>query len=312
MNDKYREIARKMRGPLAPIMTPLDEQDQVDHESLRRWVDWMVSQEVPVLWTTGGTSEMLALTEQEVFGLTGTVCEANAGRAFLIASTPPLWQVDKAIELVKFTQRAGATAVKVQLNWQGGPKPNEVFDYYRRVADATDMPILVYTVGQPGMSVDLLVRLAEAIPQVIGIKNDTDDCYLHTAYLEALPEDFGVLTGGMQRPMVLGYHFGQRCYADAYAMFAPHVAWSFFNSLEQGDVVAAVDVIRQYEIPWSDLLIFGRRKLDSKAAMKTVLWLTGHFETNRVRFPRTSLDPGGAEVGLVRQFLQQVGVETVR
>jgi len=46
--------------------------------------------------------------------------------------------------------------------------------------------------------------------------------------------------------------------------------------------------------------------------MKTVLWLTGHFETNRVRFPRTSFDPGGAEVDLVRQFLQQVGVETVR
>jgi len=301
-----------MRGPLAPIMTPFDEQDQVDHESLRRWVDWMVTNNVPVLWTTGGTSEMLALSEQEVFDITQTACEANAGRVFMIASTSPMWQVDKAIELVKFAQREGASAVKVQLNWRAEPKPDEVFEYYKRVTDATDMPILVYTVDQPGMSVDLLVRIIEAIPQVIGMKNDTDDRYLHTAYLEAVPEDFGVLTGGMQRPMVLGYYFGQRCYADAYTMFAPQVAWSFFNCMEQGDVAGAVEIIKRYEMPWSDLLIFGRQKLDSKATMKTVLWLTGHFATNRVRFPRKTLDPDGSEVGLVRQFLQEIGIETVR
>ena len=312
MNEKYRTVARKMRGPLSPIMTPFDEQDQIDHESLTRWVDWMVTHDVPVLWTTGGTSEMLALSDQELFDLTRTACEANAGRAFMIASTSPMWEADKAIELIKVAQHAGASAVKVQLNWKAGPKPDEVFDYYRRVADATDMPILVYTVDQPGMSVDLLVRIIDAIPQVIGIKNDTDDRYLHTAYLEAVPKDFGVLTGGMQRPMVLGYYFGQRCYADAYAMFAPQVAWSFFNCMEQGDIAGAIDVIKRYEMPWSDLLIYGRKSLDSKATMKTVLWLTGHFTTNRVRSPRKTFEAAGTEVDLVRQFLQQVGIETVR
>lgn len=79
MNEKYRKVATKMRGPLAPIMTPFDDRDGIDHKSLGRWVDWMATQGVPVLWTTGGTSEMLALTEQEVFDLTRTVCEANAG-----------------------------------------------------------------------------------------------------------------------------------------------------------------------------------------------------------------------------------------
>ena len=90
MDGKYRKVAMKMRGPLAPIMTPFDEEDKVDHESLRRWVDWMVTRDVPVLWTTGGTSEMLALSDQEVFDITLTACEANAGRSFMIASTPPL------------------------------------------------------------------------------------------------------------------------------------------------------------------------------------------------------------------------------
>ena len=312
MNEHYRKVAEQMRGPLAPVMMPYDEQDRIDHQALGTWVDWAVTQGVPVLWTTGGTSEMISLSEEEVFDLTRTVCAANAGRAFLITSTPPLWQACKAIELVKVAQQAGASAVKVQLNWPGGPSDDAVLDYYRRVADTTDMPILVYTVGRPGMSVALLLRIIEAIPQVIGIKNDTDDCYLHTAYLDAVPEGFGILTGGMQRPMVLGYLFGQRCYTDTFAMFAPEIPLRFFRRLEQGDLAGAVDIIKQYELPWTDLLALGRHKLDSKATMKTILWLTGHYPTNRVRFPRRSLDPDGAGVALIRQFLEQVGVETVR
>ena len=312
MNEHYRKIAEKMRGPLAAVMMPFDEHDQIDHQALGKWVDWVVTEGVPVLWTTGGTSEMISLSEAEIFDLTRTVCAANAGRAFLIMSTPPLWQVPKAIELVKVAQQAGASAVKVQLNWQGGPKDDDVLDYYRRVADATDMPMLVYTVGQPGMSVDLLLRIIEAIPQVIGIKNDTDDCYRHTAYLEAVPAGFGILTGGMQRPMVLGYLFGQRCYTDTYATFAPDIPRRFFECLERGDFVAAVAIIKQYELPWSDLLRFGPHKLDAKGCMKTILWLTGHYPTNRVRFPRRAFDPAGREVALVRQFLEQVGVETTR
>ena len=141
MNEHYRKIARKMRGPLAPVMVPFDQQDRIDHEALGNWVDWAVTQGVPVLWTTGGTSEMVSLTEEEIFDLTRTVCAANAGRAFLITSTPPLWQAHKAIELVKVAREAGATAVKVQLNWQGGPSDDAVVDYYRRVADTTDMPV---------------------------------------------------------------------------------------------------------------------------------------------------------------------------
>ena len=312
MNEHYRKIAEKMRGPLAPVMVPFDEQDRIDHEALGNWVDSVVTQGVPVRWTTGGTSEMMSLTEQEIFDLTRTACVANAGRAFMIASTPPLWQAHKAIELVKVAQEAGASAVKVQLNWQGGPSDDAVLAFYRQVADTTDMPILAYTVGRPGMSVDLLLRIIEALPQVIGIKNDTDDCYLHTAYLDAVPEGFGVVTGGMQRPMVLGYLFGQRCYADAYTMIAPQVALRFFDSLERSDLAAAVDIIKRYELPWTDLLALGRHKLDSKATMKSVLWLNGHFPTNRVRFPRRSFDPTGPEVALIRDFLEQVGVEPAR
>jgi dihydrodipicolinate synthase/N-acetylneuraminate lyase len=162
------------------------------------------------------------------------------------------------------------------------------------------------------MTVDLLLRIIEVYPQFIGIKNDTDDEYLQTAYLHAAPEEFAVITGGMMRPFVLGSQFGQRCYADIFAMFQPEISLRFFSFIEHGQIADAVQIIKRYEMPWSDFTIFGRRKFDAKSTLKTILWLTGHFATNRVRFPRVTQRTDGPEVAAIREFLHQLEIRTCR
>lgn len=308
MNDHYRAIAQRLRGPLAPILIPFAEGGEVDHGSLADWVAWMAQQGVPVMWTTGGTSEMASLTEAEIFEATGTIARANGGRAFFIASTGPTWPVSKCAEFCRFAREQGVDAVKVQVNWIGKPTAAGIEQLYGQVAAATDLPLLAYTVGQPGMSVELLTRLIDRHPQLVGIKNDTDDVYRHTAYLQAVPPGFQVITGGMMRPFFLGYQFGQRCYADSFATFAPRVSLEYFAHLESGQTAAAIEQIKRYEMPWSDLTTLGRHGFDAKAANKTILWLTGHFATNHLRFPRTGHARTGPEVGVIREFLKQVGV----
>lgn len=312
MIESHSQAANRLQGPLAPVMTPFDPNDGLDVQSLAGWIDWMAQRGVPVMWTTGGTSEMVSLTEAEIFTLTRTVGEANRGRIFYIASTGPTWPVPKCIEFVKFAEGCGADAVKVLINWLGGPSDDDVLDFYRRVAASTDLPLVAYTLGQPGMSVDSLMRLIEKVPQVIAIKNDTDDQYRHSAYLTAVPEGFAVITGGMQRPFLTGHLFGQRCYADSFAMFKPELALQFHALVEAGEREQAAEHIRRYEMCVSDLTVFGRHRLDSKALGKTILWLTGHFATNRVRFPRRTLPAGGSQVQAVREVLEEIGVDVVR
>jgi len=309
MNNKYLAVAARMRGPLAPILVPFTVSEEVDYQSLAGWIDWMGQNQVPVMWTTGGTSEMMSLTEDEIFKVTKTIAEANHGRVFFIASTGPSWPASKCVEFVRFAKDCGVDAVKVQINWQGGPKPDGIMKFYGQVAEATDLPLLAYTVGQPGMTVDLLLRIIEAYPQFIGIKNDTDDEYRQSEYLSAVPPGFGIVTGGMMRPFVLGYQFGQRCYADSYATYKPSVALEFFAKMESGRLFEAIEHIKKYELPWSDLTFLGRHKLDAKATMKSILWLTGRFATNQMRFPRTRQAVDGPEIGIIREFLSGVGVE---
>ena len=312
MNEKYQSIAARIRGPLAPILTPFSEADQVDHQSLASLIDWLANQHVPVMWTTGGTSEMMSLTEAEVFEITQTVARANAGRLFYIASPGPTWPVSKCIEFNHFAKDCGVDAVKVHINWLGKPTNQGIVDFYGKIAEATDLPLLAYTVGQPGMSVELLVKLIQSYPQFVGIKNDTDDEYRQTAYLESVPSGFNVITGGMMRPFFLGYHFGQRCYADVLTLFLPAVPLQFFSLLEAGKANEAIEQIKRYEMPWTELTFLGRHQFDAKATLKTILWLTGRFATNRVRFPRTSQPVDGQQVKVIRQFLRQIGVPLQR
>ena len=309
MVEKYRTAAARLDGPLAPIVVPFADDGEVDHSSLASWIDWLAVQRVPVMWTTGGTSEMASLTEAEIFGVTQTIAKANSGRIFFIASTGPTWPVGKCIEFVRFARDCGVDAVKVHLNWIGKPTEDGIREFYGKIAEAGDLPLVAYTVGQPGMSVDLLLEIIETYPQFVGIKNDTDDVYRQTQYLDSVPHGFAVITGGMMRPFFLGYHFGQRCYADCFAMFMPSVALSFFAHLEHDRVAEAVEQIRRYEMPWTDLLFLGRGGMDAKAALKAILWLTGHFATNRMRFPRTRHAPDGPEVPVIREFLTQIGFD---
>ncbi len=312
MDSKYLAAAERLQGPLAPIMSPFDDRDGLDEASLARAVEYLAHHHVPAMWTTGGTSEMVSLTEAEIFELTRIVCQASAGRIFTIVSNGPTWPVAKCIEFVKFAESCGADAVKVLVNWLGKPSDDAVFDFYGRIADATDLPLLAYTIGQPGMSLDLLLRIIDKYPQFIGIKNDTDDQYLHSVYLAAAPSWFRVITGGMQRPVLTGYRFGQRCYVDGFTMFKPQVAFTFYDLICAGRIDAAVEHIRQYEMRLSELFIYGgRRGFDTKATGKTIGWLVGHYATNRVRFPRQTQAPDGPQVDTIRKLLQQFDLPVV-
>ena len=162
------------------------------------------------------------------------------------------------------------------------------------------------------MSVDLLLKIIETFPQFVGMKNDSDNTFRQADYLLSVPPGFAVITGGMKRPFLLGYHFGQRCYASHFSTYMPWVAKEFFSLVESGKFVEAVEQIKQYEMPWSDLTFLGRHKFDGKSTVKTILWLTGHFATNQMRFPRTRQAIDGPEIPIIREFLEKVGAEVKR
>ncbi len=307
--DRFKELAQRIRGPLAPLFVPMTTDEKVDYEAMALYVQWLVKNGVDLMWLTRGTSEYMVLDEPELLKLTATIAEAKGSKAVLISSSY-IWSTRRCIRYVQLAAEHGADVVKVVVDFRyfnSDFDEDSLYGHYRDIAEATDVPLFAYTDGRPGMSFDLVRRLA-AIPQVIGMKNDTDDFHAHRMYCKAGGEHFLPVTGGFLGEFLYGRHFGAKAYADVPILIAPREAVAAYQDHLDGKEEKVVAYIEKYERPLLD--VYRRSKTGFRPFFRTVLWLMGHFNSNVGRRPHRALEK--EKIQAIRKFLEDRQISVVR
>lgn len=309
----YRSIAKRIRGPLSPVLAAFDADDRLDIGATCRWVDWLIGKGIKLFWTTHGTTHFMCLSDSEIMELTKALAGVISGRGIFIASTAWNWPTQKCVEFVDYAARCGVDVVKLQIDWSWNPGDEQVIEHYRKIAESSPIPLFAYTLAVPsitkGVSVDLLKRIIE-LPQFIGLKNDTDDFtgqqdYLRVVRLYSDPSEFVVMTGGKMNAFLFGYDFGAKAYGDVVGWFAPEQAIAFIKYMEEGKRKQALQIVRDWEEPMFELWRrFGCGGHWTGA--HTALQLMGLFKSNRMRFPLRTLNPNEAEI--VKEFFTEKGV----
>jgi 4-hydroxy-tetrahydrodipicolinate synthase len=285
--------------------------EALDLASTCRWVDSLIDRGIRLFWTTYGTSHFMTLSDEELMELTRAVAAVTRGRATFIASTAFHWSTQRCIEFTQFAAECGVDIVKLQVDWRWLPSEDLVFEHYRKIAEASPLPLFAYTLAQPGLTGGMSVRLLERIlelPQFVGFKNDTGDFYEQTAYLAAIRKGgrpFAAMTGGSMESFLHGHEFGATAFAAALGMIAPELTLRFADHLDKGEREAALQIVREIEQPTSRL--FGSfYYLSHWAAYHTVLHLRGHFKSDQLRFPLRTLGPEAASQ--IRAHLETPGI----
>lgn len=158
--------------PIAP--TTFDERGELDLASQRRAIDFLVDAEVAGICILANYSEQFALTDAERDELMTTILEHNAGRVPIIVTTTH-YSTRIAAERSRRAQEAGAAMVMLMPPYHGTTLRAEeagVAEYFRRVADAIDIPIMVQDAPMSGtvLAAPFLARLAGEIPQLAYFK----------------------------------------------------------------------------------------------------------------------------------------------
>jgi dihydrodipicolinate synthase/N-acetylneuraminate lyase len=158
--------------PIAP--TTFAENGDIDLESQKRSIDFMIDAGVNGICILANYSEQFALTDDEREQLTTAILDHVAGRVPIIVTTTH-FGTRIAAERSKRAQAAGAAMVMLMPPYHGATLRADdagVADYFRAVADAIDIPIMIQDAPVSGvsLSVDLLAKLAREIPQVSYIK----------------------------------------------------------------------------------------------------------------------------------------------
>ncbi len=173
-------------GIRSAIFTPLNSDNTVKLDAVKPLVDFTLDRGVKGFYVCGSTGEGIALTPTERMKMTEAVIDVCKGRKTVDGNDPDVIvhvaspYVYEAFELAKHAKKAGANAISsLAPNFAVPHGPNEMLEYYKRLADATDLPVLIYAtpllMNSAGSIQDFMEK-AMKIDNIIGLKY-TDTFY---------------------------------------------------------------------------------------------------------------------------------------
>lgn len=167
----------KLQGVMTVMVTPLKSDGSVNYEGLKKNIDWQVDQGIHGLITLGSTGEFAALEDDEKKSVAEFVMKAAGGRVPVIIGTTAE-TTEKTIRYTKHAKAIGASGVMILPSWYCKPNQEEMFTHFARVADAVDIPIVIYNnpwSAGVDMQAATVGRLARHSPNLAYIKESTAD-----------------------------------------------------------------------------------------------------------------------------------------
>jgi len=180
---------------LVAMVTPFDDELELDLDAAAALARWLVDQGADGLVLAGTTGEAPTLSDDESVDLWTAVREAVT--VPLVAGTGS----NDTRHTVELSRRAAATGVDgllVVTPYYNRPSQAGLEAHFRAVADATDLPFLIYDIPiRTGRKVDseVLVRLAHEVPTMVGIKDAAGDPATSARVIADAPDGFDLYSG---------------------------------------------------------------------------------------------------------------------
>src|ERR1041384_7339265 len=165
----------QVRGIIPPVATPMQANEDLDLPRLRWFIDHLIDNGVHGIFVLGTNSEFYALDDAEKQAVIATAVEHVRGRVPVFAGTGAE-TTREAVRLTKMAEREGADGVSSITPYFIQPTQQQIFDHYRRIAESTSLPVILYnnpgTCGGVRIEVNTLARPAQ-LHNIKGIKDSS-------------------------------------------------------------------------------------------------------------------------------------------
>ena len=144
-------IRTKLKGMGVALITPFKEDDSVDYDALLRLVDYQLQNGTDFLCVLGTTAETPTLTKDEKLKIKNLVVERVNGQLPILLGVGSNCTRTVIETLQDKEMMAGVDAVLVAVPYYNKPSQEGIYQHYKAVAEATELPIVLYNV--PGRTV---------------------------------------------------------------------------------------------------------------------------------------------------------------
>ena len=229
-------------GSIPALVTPF-RGGAFDEQAYRSFVEWQIDEGSSALVPCGTTGESATLTFEEHFHVVRVCVDQSRGRVPVIAGAGSN-DTQVAIQNIRAAREAGADAALMVPPYYNRPNQDGIFAHFEAVAAACDLPIVLYNV--PGRTVTdihaaTVVRLANALPSVVAIKDATGDLPRVSAHRGGAGTNFAQLSGNDDMALAFNAMGGVGCISVT-ANVAPRLCAEFQAATAAGDFAQALAI----------------------------------------------------------------------
>lgn len=185
-----------IQGSIVALVTPMFDNGEIDKDSLKKLVEFHIEQGTDALVAMGTTGESATLNEHEHMDVVKSVVDFVAGRLPVIAGTGAN-STSEAITLTQAAKEAGVDACLLVTPYYNKPTQEGLFQHYKAIAEAVDIPQILYNVPSRtacDMLPETIGRLS-AIDNIVGVKEATGELDRVKAIRDLTGDDFAIYTG---------------------------------------------------------------------------------------------------------------------
>jgi 4-hydroxy-tetrahydrodipicolinate synthase len=277
-------------GTFTPIVTPFHADGSIDLRALGELVEWQIDSRIDGLVPCGSTGESATLSPEEHVSVIRHVVEVTAGRVPVIAGTGSN-STREAVEFTRHARDLGADGALLISPYYNKPTQDGIFLHYRKVAEDTGFPLIVYNVpGRTSSRIEpeTLARLSR-VANIVGLKDSGGDLVKTSETIAQCEPGFVVLSGddALTLPML---SIGARGVISTVANVAPQQTASILRAYLGGDLARARAV--HYELlPLMQALFIETNPIP----VKTALQILGRIPDAALRLPLTPLTKASHE-----------------
>ena len=284
---------------LVALVTPMTPEGEVDWDATEKHIDYVISNGADGVVVTGTTGETSTLTDAEKLKLVEVGKSVSGGRAKTITGGGSN-ETAHAMQLYKASEKAGADGVMIVTPYYNKPTQAGVLTHFRLIADATDLPVILYDIpGRAGIAIsyDTFHRAAKH-PNIVAIKDAKGDL----AQASRIMNETGLLYFSGDDSNVLPHlSIGATGLIGVTANVAPAAYREMVDAANRNDFHHALKVHNSLEPLQRSLMTH----VPGTVAAKYVLHGLGLINSPRVRLPLVG--PEDAEAARIENDIDKVG-----
>src|SRR5690606_13768386 len=299
-------VREKLKGTGTALVTPFDTRGAIDFDALEKVIEFNIEGGVDYLVSLGTTGEAVTLSREECQAILDFTLEQVNHRIPVVFGVFGGNNTEIVIERLTGYRLTGVTALLAASPYYNKPSQEGIFQHYKKIAEKSDYPILIYNV--PGrtasnITAETTLRIANEIPHIIGTKEASGDLDQVNKILKYRPENFLVLSGDDPSTLAMMAH-GADGVISVISNAFPHEWSDMVRACRNRDFQKAARLYAQLQDihPW--LYIDG-----NPCGIKGALKFLGVIKTMEVRLPLVPMQTKNynaliKEMGKVKQVVE--------